>query len=309
MATKTPAQLLKEKRSTLPPDKLAELKRLMPQEWAEMEADLHVNKWLSKFVCDEEKYPVLKLLKSTVRTLSDVDDPVLILGPTGTGKEILANALHGERGDLVEDAYNEKLDPRHMKPKNFKAINCAGLPETLVESILFGHKAGSFTGSNAREDKIGVLQAAWNGTVFLDEVGELSLATQAKLLRALQEKAIHRVGGENEEPIEIKCRIIAATHRDIPERVKAGVFREDLFWRLSTFELRTLPLEAHALDIALIVKYLIIKDREDSNFEIEDIEEFCAPLIRHAAKLSGNVRQLEQIVRRYHVLGIKPSFE
>lgn len=291
------ARLLRARRSTLSPEKLEFLRQSMPEEFAAMEAELHVNQWLSKFVCDEKAYPALAELKQKVRMLAEVDDPVLITGETGTGKELLANALHGERGEHLPEG------------GKFIAVNCAGLPENLVESILFGHKAGAFTGS-AKEDKTGVLQAAWKGTVFLDEIGELSLTTQAKLLRALQERVIHRVGGEHEKPITLECRIVAATHRKIKEEgIASGWFREDLYWRISTFLLQTIPLRDRALDIPCIIKHLIIKEKGRVNYEIEDIEDFCEPIIRHRDKLTGNVRQLEQIVRQYHVLGIKPKFE
>ena len=289
---KTTAQVLKDMRSKIPREQFEKLRLTMPQEFAEYEANLHVNKWLSKYISE---YDSVNVLKNSIRILSGTDDPVLITGETGTGKEILANALHGDRGDIEDGG-------------KFLAINCAGLPDTLAESILFGHKGGSFTGST-KEDKIGVLQAAHHGTVFLDEIGELSLQTQAKLLRALQEKVISRVGGENEAPIPITCRIVAATHKSITTLVGANEFREDLYYRISTFELQTIPLRDRAFDIPLIVKHLIIKDKGEYHHDIEDIGEFCAPIIKYRDKLKGNVRQLEQIVRRYHVLGIKPKFD
>jgi transcriptional regulator with PAS, ATPase and Fis domain len=293
-APKTTAQLLKEKRSTFTPQQLEALRKTMPQDFAEMEAELHVNKWLSKYI---SSYPVIEELKGYVRKLADTDDPVLITGETGTGKEIIANALHGERGEAKLEGGGK-----------FLAINCAGLPDTLAESILFGHKGGAFTGAT-KEDKVGILQAAHHGTVFLDEIGDLSLPTQAKILRALQEKVISRVGAENEAPIPITCRIVAATHKPVDKLVAAGEFREDLYYRINTFNLTTVPLRERSADIPLIVKHLIIRDKASCNYEIEDIEEFCAPLMKHREKLKGNVRQLEQIVRRYHVLGIMPKFE
>lgn len=294
--------LNKKQLSKLTPEQLAKFKALAPDEWKSIEAEKHVNKWLAKFICDEHAYPVLADLKRDVRLLAEVDDPVLIQGETGTGKELLANALHGERG--------EDLPTRGAG--KFIAINCAGIPETLVESALFGHKAGAFTGA-AKGDRAGVFQAAWNGTVFLDEIGELSMSVQAKLLRALQEKVISKVGAEDQEPEKINCRFVAATHKDLQYLIKIGQFREDLYYRISTFQLNTLPLRERSADVPLIVKHLIIKDKGANKYEIDDIEEFCKPILEELAKprlpFPGNVRQLEQIVRRFHVLGKMPEFD
>ncbi len=254
----------------------------------EMERELNVNKKLALFITEDAE---MKKVKDEVRILSEEDDPVLILGDTGTGKELIASALHGERKGP------------------FVAVNCAGIPETLIESELFGHVQGAFTG--AHKDKVGLLQAAYDGTIFLDEVAELATHVQAKLLRAIQEKAIRRVGAdrskENEFPIN--CRIITATHKNIKQAIKTEHFREDLFWRISTFTLTVKPLKDRTTDIPLIVKQLIIKERGNVRHEIEDINTFCAPIIANRDRLTGNVRQLQQIVRNYHVLGKLPKFD
>jgi transcriptional regulator with PAS, ATPase and Fis domain len=264
--------------------KLEELAQLFPEEYAEMEAKKKVNVHLSQFITT---YDFLeKKLKSEVRKLSEVDDPVIIIGPTGTGKELIAKALHGDRAGPFVD------------------INCAGLPESLVESELFGHVKGAFTGAGI--DKVGLLQTAFEGTVFLDEIGELPLSIQAKILRAIQEKQIRRVG--DSENIKIKCRFVAATHRELKEDMVAkGTFREDLYWRLGRIILRIPGLKDRAFDIVPIVKQLIIQDRSKYEYEIEDIEEFCEELIEKRTKLTGNVRQLQNIIRNYHVLGRKPE--
>lgn len=226
-------------------------------------------KWLSQFITVDEK--MLKI-KDQVRKLVSVNDSVLIIGETGTGKEILANALHGDRVG------------------KFVAINCAGLPDNLIESELFGHVKGAFTG--AYQNKVGLMKAAENGTIFLDEVGELSRALQAKLLRAIQEKRIRQVGSEEDMPIN--CRVVSATHRDI-ELLKT-YFREDLYWRISTFEFRTTPLHERLNDIIPILEEL------DVDCKIKDFEKFLCNILTKSPNLPGNVRELQQHVRRYYVL-------
>lgn len=168
----------------------------------------------------------------------DIESPILITGPTGTGKELLAKAFQIRSRD------------GHGQP--FVAINCGGLPRELLTSIFFGHKKGSFTG--AIDDNPGLLVKAGGGIVFLDEIGELPLDLQATLLRAIQEQEIYPVGSV--DPIKISCRFIAATHHNLEERVELGKFREDLFARLRTHELKITGLEYRPNDIALIASSL-----------------------------------------------------
>ena len=230
--------------------------------------------WLSKFITNN---PKMIELKDHIRKLAPIDDPILIFGETGVGKELLAHALHGDRtGEFI-------------------AINCAGLPEHLIESELFGHSKGSFTG--ALTDKVGLMEGAKNGTIFLDEIGDLAIPVQAKLLRAIQEKKIRKVGS-NEERV-INCRIVSATHRDLESWVTYDRFREDLFYRISTFILRPSSLKQRSSDISKIVEFL---DKNEQ--EIEDYEEFASRIDPN--KLNGNVRSLQQIYRRYIILGIQP---
>ena len=255
----------------------------MPDLAAEIEEDRRVNKYLKDFITSD---PDMLKVKDEVRLLAEVDDPVLILGETGTGKELLANALHGDR---PED--------------KFVAINCAGLPEALIESELFGHVKGAFTG--ATSDKTGLLQSAYGGTIFLDEIAELSAHLQAKLLRAIQEQRIRKVGADLEKgegEIKINCRIIGATHKDLDE------FREDFLYRVGMFKLEIKALRYRTQDIPGIVKRIIIKGRGKINHEIEDIDKFCRPIMENKDKLHGNVRQLQAIVRNYQVLGRIPKF-
>lgn len=228
--------------------------------------------WLTRFITVN---PVMLQLKQDVIKLAPTEYEVLISGPTGTGKEILARALHGEKGG------------------KFQAVNCAGLPDNLIESIIFGHKRGSFTGAN--EDRVGLMKLADKGTFFLDEVGELPMSVQGKFLRAIQEREIMKVGGDREETIN--CRIVCATNKDLPAMCKEGKFRLDLYARISTFELDTLPLIERMEDVIPILESL------DGGKEFN-----CA--YTHSAlldlDLSLNVRSLQKYVKRFKVLGRLP---
>ena len=270
----------------LSPEKLAKLRQLMPEEIDAYEAEKPVNKALAEFITEDKD---MIAVKAKVKILSEVDDPVLIRGETGTGKELLACALHGDR-----------------KPEQLITVNCAGIPELLVESELFGHKKGSFTG--AVNDKVGLLRAAFDGTIFLDEIGDLPLSAQAKLLRAIQEKKIRRVGDETGEE-QINCRFVCATHRNLKMMVAEGTFREDLYWRIRVVPLETKPIRERTVDIPLIVKHLIIKERNKINHDIEDYQEFSKALVANRDKLTGNIRQIQSIVRNYHLFGELPTFE
>lgn len=210
--------------------------------------------------------------------LAKSDAPILILGESGTGKELLARAIHAE-------------SPRHSAP--FVAVNCASIPSELMESEFFGHVKGAFTGAN--ESRQGLFQAASGGSLFLDEIGEMSPALQAKLLRALQEKTIRAVGAEKEEKVDV--RIIAATHRDLEEEIKNENFRSDLFYRLETFSLRIPPLREREGDIEQLVASLIDKHAEAQDKPIQRVE----PLALQALltySYPGNVRELENAIMR-----------
>lgn len=243
---------------------------------------VQAEKELMRFkTCD----PDMLALKDTVRNLIRYNDSVLILGETGTGKEIIARALHGSRGILGDSK---------ATVGRFVGINCTALSPDLMSSELFGHVKGAFTG--AVEDRVGKLQSAYKGTLFIDEIGDMSLGMQAALLRALQERVIVRVGDNKEIPVEF--RLVCATHRDIQEMVTEGSFREDLYYRISTFELRTKPLRKRLDDIPLIIKGL----DPAGHFPISKfMERFASD--DWVIQLSGNVRELERIVRRYLVLG------
>jgi len=232
---------------------------------------LQTEGWLKRFITQDSD--MIKV-KEIVRKLSKVNDPVLIQGETGTGKELLARALHGDR-----------------KGK-FIAINCAGLPDYLIESELFGHVKGAFT--DAKEAKTGLMKAAAEGTFFLDEIGELKYSLQAKMLRAIQEKKIRRVGANDEETIS--CRFVAATHHNLFNLTKTREFREDLYHRLSVFSVNTKPIRDRQGDIALIIDSLCADEKK--KLPINGLEKL---------HLNGNVRELEKMVRRFVVLDELPS--
>lgn len=227
--------------------------------------------------CDAD---ILKL-KDEIRLLEPISDAVLIRGETGTGKELVANALHGSRGPV-----NESGHPTSLCSGRFVAINCPALSVDLMESTLFGHKKGAFTG--ALNDKVGSFQYAWKGTLFIDEIGDMPLSMQAAILRALQEKVIVPVGS-NEE-IKVEVRVVCATNKNLEEMVKKGEFRLDLLQRINTFELHTKPLRERWCDVELMIKAW----DKSGKFPKDKVKEL---------PLYGNVRELQSLIRRWNVLG------
>ncbi len=225
----------------------------------------------------------MQAVVATVTRAAAADTPVLILGESGTGKEMLARILHTR-------------SPRLGRP--FMAINCAAIPETLLESQLFGHRRGAFT--DAREDRPGLFQQSQGGTVFLDEIGDMPLSLQAKLLRVLQEKEVHPVGAL--EPVPVDVRIVAATHRDLPALMDQGRFREDLFYRLNVISVRIPPLRERPEDLIPLLAHLLEKhgrrlEREGCTVAPEALEAL------RGYRWPGNVRELENVVERALVLG------
>jgi nitrogen regulation protein NR(I) len=202
---------------------------------------------------------------------------ILILGETGTGKELVARAVwqHGDR-----------------KEKAFVAFNCAAIPANLLESELFGHERGAFTGAETR--RIGRFEQADHGTLFLDEIGDLSLETQAKLLRVLQERVISRVGGRDSIPVDV--RVVAATHCDLPTLVANGKFREDLWYRLNVVVIKLPPLRERREDIPALVKYFVARHGADLG-GVATVQPAAVRFIS-AQPWPGNVRQLENVVKR-----------
>ncbi|MCA8964182.1 MAG: sigma 54-interacting transcriptional regulator [Planctomycetes bacterium] len=221
-------------------------------------------------------------LRAQIDKLAPLDLPVLVLGETGSGKELVARALH-ERSQ------------RHRAP--FVAENCSALPAELMERELFGHVQGAFTGAD--RDRPGLLELASGGTLFLDEVGDMSAALQVKLLRALQEQAIRRVGGTETIPLDL--RLVAATHKDLRAMVQRGEFREDLFFRIAAVELRVPPLRERGEDVVLLAEHFVRKQGERSGRTLR-LGKVAAAALREYS-WPGNVRELEHVVARAALLG------
>lgn len=213
-----------------------------------------------------------------IRKVSDSPTNVLVTGESGTGKEMVAKAIH----------YNSPL-----KDRPFVSVNCGAIPENLVESELFGHKKGSFTG--AISDKDGLFEVADGGTLFLDEIGELPLSSQVRILRAIQEKTVRRVGGT--EDIKVEVRIIAATNRDLEQMVQQGTFRQDLYYRLNVINIRTPPLRERRDDIPLLAGHFLQKYSERFSKQIQTISKEAMDLLKKY-DFPGNVRELENIIER-----------
>ncbi len=222
--------------------------------------------------------PKMQAIFRVIERIAKAPSTVLVHGESGTGKELIARAIHFS-------------SPR--AEKRFMSINCGALPEGLLESELFGHERGAFTG--AVKDKKGLFQEAEGGTLFLDEIGELTLAMQVKLLRALQEKSVRRVGGNREEPVDV--RIIAATNRNLEERVAQDAFREDLYYRINVIPIELPPLRARRDDISLLVSHFLAKYSKELGTESPRISlEAMAALETY--DWPGNVRELENLIER-----------
>lgn len=234
----------------------------------------------------------LKAVMDMVYQVAPLNSPVLLTGETGCGKEVIANAIHN-------------LSKRRDEP--FIKVNCGAIPETLVDSELFGHEKGAFTG--ALTEKRGRFERANGGTIFLDEIGELPHNAQLRLLRVLQEKEIERVGGI--KSISVDIRIIAATHRDLPAMIKDGRFREDLFFRLNVFPIHIPPLRDRMGDVPSLTQHIILKKaREMGLADIPVISEGGLDRL-YAYHWPGNVRELENVIERAMILsrGVPLTFE
>lgn len=224
------------------------------------------------------KSKVMKEVFKMVKQVADTRATILIMGESGTGKELIARAIH----------YHS---PRKNHP--FIPINCAAIPETLIESELFGHEKGAFT--HAIERKLGRVEAAHEGTLFLDEIGELSLSTQAKILRFLEEREFHRVGGS--KTIKVDVRLITATNKDLPQLVRKGQFREDLYYRINVVPIVLPPLRERKEDIPLLVQHFIKRFGEENRKEVKGISKEALELLM-SYDWPGNVRELENLIER-----------
>jgi formate hydrogenlyase transcriptional activator len=233
-------------------------------------------------------HPVRQVLKQ-VEKVAPSDSTVLILGETGTGKELIARALH-RRSKRASRA--------------FVRVNCAAIPQSLIASELFGHEKGAFTGALQR--RAGRFEAADGGTLFLDEIGDLPMETQIALLRVLQEKEFERVGSNH--PISVNVRLIAATNRDLQAAVAAGTFREDLFYRLNVFPIAVPPLRERAEDIPLLVEYFVGRFAKGAGKNIRHIGKHTLQQIK-AYHWPGNIRELQNVVERAVILSETDAFE
>jgi DNA-binding NtrC family response regulator len=220
----------------------------------------------------------MKDIFKVVKQVADSRSTVLIMGESGTGKELISRAVH----------YNS-----NRKNFPFVTINCAAIPETLIESELFGHEKGAFT--NAIEKKLGRFEVANQGTLFLDEIGELSLTTQAKILRFLEEKEFNRVGGS--KTIKVDVRLITATNRDLSQLIKKGNFREDLYYRINVVPIVIPPLRERKEDIPQLIDHFINKFNVENNKNVKGINKEASELMMHY-EWPGNVRELENLIER-----------
>ena len=256
-------------------DRLLELRSLVVE-----------NKRLRSAIRDQWNYvgatAEMEKIRDLSKTIAESRSTVLISGESGTGKELVARSIHHQ-------------SQRCHGP--FIKINCAAMPEGLIESELFGHEKGAFTGAIKR--KLGKFELASGGTLLLDEIGEMPAALQAKLLRVLQEREINKVGGD--EPVLVDVRVVATTNRDLNKEVGEGRFREDLFYRLNVFHLTLPPLRERKEDIPHLVDHFIKKSNDENGFSVEGLGEGALQLLR-SHDWPGNIRELENTIERAVVL-------
>ena len=251
------------------------------------------NKTLKKKV--NKKYqmigesPALKKIQEMIEKVAASDARVLITGPNGAGKELVAHAIHAQsdrsKGPMIE-------------------VNCAAIPSELIESELFGHVKGSFTG--AIKDKQGKFELANNGTIFLDEIGDMSLIAQAKVLRALQESKVSPVGSDKE--IKVDVRVLAATNKNMQEEIKSGKFREDLYHRLSVIEIYVPSLDERKDDIKLLVEHFAKIISEEHGTALKKFDDKAIKALENF-NWTGNIRELRNVVERLIILGSNPINE
>ena len=255
------------------------LKKL-EEENQQLKRELDQGKDMSSFIRESES---MKKIFQDIHQIAHSTSNILITGESGTGKEVIARAIH---------------TTSTLKNKPFIAVNCGAVPDTLIESEMFGHKKGSFTG--AIVDKKGFFELANGGTLFLDEIGELPLAVQPKLLRAIQEKVIRMVGGVADKKVQV--RFIAATNRDVEKMVQSNQFREDLFYRLNVVRIHIPPLRERKEDIPFFVRSFLKRYSQKLNIPVKKISEEVMQLFQKY-HYPGNVRELENLIERIIILG------
>jgi formate hydrogenlyase transcriptional activator len=263
---------------------IAELKNKLADEKLYLEEEIRTEYTFEEIVGES---PALKRVLSQAETVASTDSSVLVLGETGTGKEVIARAIH---------------NMSQRRERTFVKVNCAAIPTGLLESELFGHERGAFTGAIAQ--KVGRFELAHRGTLFLDEVGDIPLELQPKLLRVLQEKEFERLGGTR--TLQVDVRVVAATNRDLTQMVEDRLFRSDLYYRLNVFPLVVPPLRDRAEDIPLLVRYFAQKHARRMDRRIETIpSEEMEALTRY--HWPGNVRELENLIERAVILSRGPA--
>jgi len=274
----------------LDPDEIAHLvKRALAHKRTELE-NVRLRETVAEVSRPEDivgESTVMQRVFDAIETVGPTDATVLITGESGTGKELVARAIH------------------HASPRKFHplvVIHCGALTETLLESELFGHEKGAFTGAQYR--KKGKFEIAEGGTVFLDEIGDISLKTQTDLLRVLQEREIVRVGGN--QPIKVDFRCVAATNKDLEKAIEEGKFRPDLFYRLNVFRIELPPLRQRRDDIPMLVNYFVRKFSLQMNKKITRVSPGAMNLLQQQA-WTGNVRELENAVERAMVVAQEPE--
>jgi formate hydrogenlyase transcriptional activator len=283
LLTQVGAQVAIAVENALAFQEIAELKNKLTEEKLYLEDEIRTEHNFEEIVGES---PVLKVLLSQLQTVAPTDSTVLIMGETGTGKELIARALHN-------------LSARH--DRTFVKINCAAIPTGLLESELFGHEKGAFTGAIAQ--KLGRFELADKGTLFLDEVADIPPELQPKLLRVLQEQEFERLGSTRTRRVDV--RLVAATNRNLANMVESGAFRNDLFYRLNVFPLSVPPLRDRPEDIAMLVRYFAQRYSRRMNRHIETVSsETIAALERY--HWPGNIRELENLIERAVILSPSP---
>ena len=262
---------------------IGELKNKLAQEKLYLEDEIRSEMNFDEIVGES---PSLRSVLKQVETVAPTDSTVLIQGETGTGKELIARAIHN-------------LSPR--REHTFVKVNCAAIPAGLLESELFGHERGAFTGAIAQ--RLGRFELANGGTIFLDEVGDIPLELQPKLLRVLQEQEFERLGSTR--TIRVDVRLVAATNRDLAEMVAARTFRNDLYYRLHVFPLVVPPLRERQEDIPALVRYFVQKYARRMNRAVETIPTETLDVLVHYA-WPGNIRELENLIERAVIVSPGP---